>query len=344
MSQQLMDTLLPLSQGMQLNNTQTLYEGAQLEMLKKELEMLRLEHEEVTATNNHLVSATFRERDLKEKLQQVVSQLKESKEIIEKQAIIERQNQLIRDSIKYAKRIQKAIVPSDQMIKRSFQNSGMFYKPKHTLSGDFPWLYTKVTDCYIGAVDCTGHGVPGAMLSMIGTSKLNELVQIGKLDPADLLNLLHSEVQKTLNPNQDSCCQDGMDVAICRVNYAKNELSFAGAHRPMLVLDGNELIEIKGDRRAIGGVARGKRKFEPFVNHTLPLKKGMRVFMYSDGLPDQLNEDDSNKFSNRQIKEIVMEQRNNSVSDTITTIKTAFHNWKGKASQLDDVLLIGFEL
>jgi len=311
---------------------------AQVESLQKEMEMLKMENAELVNTNQHLITATFRERDFKTKLQEAHDELNDSKRVVEKQ------NQMINDSINYAHRIQTAIVPSLKQLQQCLPNSGIFFEPKHVLSGDFPWIYEKVDDLYVAAVDCTGHGVPGAMLSLIGNFKLQELVQMGKLEPSDLLNLLHSEVQKTLNPQGDENVMDGMDVAMCRINYTKMEFSFAGAHRPVLILDGDELTEIKGARRAIGGTPRGKKPSAPFQNHKMPLKKGMRVFIYSDGLPDQLNEEDTKKFSNKQIKNIILENKDKDVPAIINEMEKALQSWKGEASQLDDILFIGFEV
>ncbi len=310
----------------------------EIDEIQKELEMLRMENADLAETNQHLVTATWRERELKDQLREA------HEKFLEKQAIIDRQNELIHDSINYAKRLQKAIVPSVSMIRQSFKHSALLYKPKHQLSGDFPWIFPKINDIYIAAVDCTGHGVPGAMLSLIGNFKLHELVQMGKLEPADLLTLLHSEVQKTLNPSGDENVKDGMDVAICRVNYEKGVVSFSGAHRPLIVLDGDELTEVKGSRRAIGGMPKGKKPFAPFENHTMPLKKGTRYFIYSDGLPDQLNHDDSAKFNNKRIKEIIYENRHQDMRSIINEMDKAFLKFKDGATQLDDVLLIGFEI
>lgn len=306
--------------------------------LNRELELLRMENQELAMTNSHLVSATWREREFKEQLQRVNDQLNESKQLIEKQ------NGLIRDSINYAHRIQSAIIPSTRLIKKHFKNSSILYRPKDTLSGDFPWFYNKVHDFYIGAVDCTGHGVPGAMLSLIGNFKLNEIVQLGKLEPADVLNLLHSEMQKTLQQDDTSDVRDGMDVALCRINYTKGEFSFSGAHRPLLMLDGGEITEIKGDRRPIGGKPLGDKPWKPFVNHKMELKQGTRMFIYSDGLPDQLNENDTSKFSNKRIRDIITANADKPVKAIVGEVEHELKNWLNNTSQLDDILLIGFEI
>jgi len=306
--------------------------------LHREMELLRLENQELAVTNSHLVSATWREREFKQQLQLANDQLHESKQLIEKQ------NGLIKDSINYAHRIQSAIIPSTRLIKKHFKNSSILFRPKDTLSGDFPWFYSKVKDFYVGAVDCTGHGVPGAMLSLIGNFKLNEIVQLGKLEPADVLNLLHSEVQKTLQQDDASDVRDGMDVALCRIDYTKGEFSFAGAHRPLLILDGNEITEVKGDRRPIGGKPLGNKPWQPFVNHKMELKRGTRMFIYSDGLPDQLNEDDTMKFSNKRIRDIITAHADQPVKTIVSEVEQELKTWMTNAHQLDDILLIGFEI
>lgn len=311
---------------------------ARIAKMEKQIEQLSIENEELNASNAHLISATWREREFKEQLQEANDKLNISNALIEKQS-----GQII-DSINYAHRIQSAIIPSTKLIKRYLKNCGIFYQPKDTLSGDFPWFYEKVDNYYIAAVDCTGHGVPGAMLSLIGNFKLNEIVQMGMMDPADVLNLLHSEVQKSLRQDDNSRVRDGMDIALCQINYTKGIFSYAGANRPLLILDGDEITEIKGDRKAIGGKPLGKKPWKPFVNHQMEIKKGQKMFIYSDGLPDQLNPEETAKFSNRQIRNLIKKHADKPADEIVAHVKNELTGWMKDTKQLDDILLIGFEL
>jgi PAS domain S-box-containing protein len=255
---------------------------------------------------------------------------------------IQDKNKKINESINYSKRIQNAVIPDNKIITSIFEDSFIFYHPKDVVSGDFPWIMEKEEEVYVAAVDCTGHGVPGAMLSLVGNFLLNDIIRNGdSLSPAVILDKLDEMVNSTLNTEKnDSQIKDGMDIALCKINVKQNKLEYAGAHRPLYHVSNGVLSEFKGDKWAIGGgVYRNQTNF---TNYELNLKEGDAVYIFSDGLPDQFGGPNSRKFGSQRIKEVVV---NNSqdIKQTYSTMKDTFQNWMGDQKQTDDVLLIGIK-
>lgn len=296
---------------------------------KKILDLNQMQISELMETQNHLITATWRERELKEELQKTKS-------------IIEAQNKKILDSINYAKRIQKAIIPDENALKDALGEYMMIYKPKDVVSGDFPWLYINGDYTYIAVVDCTGHGVPGAMMSLIGHLLLNDISNGEKIKtPADILNNLHKNLVSTLKQNlPDSNSNDGMDISICRINYKTSELLYAGAHRPLFGVINNEFVEIKGEKFPIGGM-QYERKRVPFSNAELKFSKNDKVFMFSDGLPDQPGGEIGKKFTPSRIQEIIISNKENNLDAINTAFETNINDWMTGHKQIDDILLIG---
>lgn len=308
------------------------------EELKKQKEMLDQMVLEFTETQDHLVKATWREREMKQQLNAAMEDLEKSKQLIENQ------NMKITDSINYARKIQRSIVPDINMIKKEFPDSFIFYKPKDVVSGDFPWLYPKGDFVYIAAVDCTGHGVPGAMMSLIGHFLLNEINSHREiLAPSVVLDKLDEHVRTTLQQDVfEDAARDGMDIALCRIHTKTNELEFSAAHRPLFVVNKNgELNEFKGDKKDIGGPSRLKRKGDQkFANHKIQLNKGDTIYFFSDGLPDQFGGPEKLKFSPAKIRSIVTDNYKLSMDKMEKKFEDEFMGWMGDMKQMDDVLLI----
>lgn len=259
---------------------------------------------------------------------------------------IQDKNKKIEDSINYAQRIQTSILPDNLLIRKHLPNSFMFYRPRDVVSGDFPWFMLKGDDIYIAAVDCTGHGVPGALLSFIGYFLLNNIVDHEKEHTAaSICDELHENVRKTLKQDESNAeARDGMDIGFCKISPKKKELQYAGAHRPLYMLRDGELIEYKGNRKAIGGIPHKKKPEKPFENYVIDYKEGDRFFFFSDGLPDQLGGDENKKYSPRKIRETIIEKSSIPISDFGSFIEKDFIGWMGEQKQIDDVLLIGIEL
>lgn len=261
--------------------------------------------------------------------------------------VVKMQSKKISDSINYAQRIQNSIVATENDIQKFFPESFMYYNAKDVVSGDFPWLFEKNGDVYIAVVDCTGHGVPGAMLSFIGHFLLDEInSHENNLSPNIILDKLHDGVVKTLRQEEDTVSShDGMDIALCKINLKTNQLEFAGAHRPLLVYLNGELKEFKGTKKSIGGT-QYKKMNRVFENNVIELTKGNTFYFYSDGLVDQMGgtTDKKKKLGSKQVRNLFANVDHSNIANVSTKIVDTFENWMGDTPQLDDVLLIGIKV
>ncbi len=258
---------------------------------------------------------------------------------------IQDKNKKITESINYAQRIQTSILPDSKVLQELLPKSFILYKARDVVSGDFPWLFKKGNYIYVAAVDCTGHGVPGALLSFIGYFTLNNVVDHDQeLTAGQICDQLHYGVRRTLRQDRvDADARDGMDIAFCKINLKKNELQYAGAHRPLYIIRDNELTEYKGDRKAIGGIPHRKKVEKEFTNYTWEIKPGDKVFFFSDGLTDQIGGPDNKKYSPKRVREILLEHPDYTMPRYSNFFSKDFNTWKGDNKQIDDVLLIGIE-
>jgi PAS domain S-box-containing protein len=258
---------------------------------------------------------------------------------------IQDKNRKIEDSINYAERIQSSILPDSDLIRIYLPKSFIFYVPRDVVSGDFPWFFKRGDDIYIAAVDCTGHGVPGALLSFIGYFSLNGIVDHErKMTASEILDQLHFGVRKTLKQDMEEAeARDGMDIAFCKINHDDKEVQFAGAHRPLYLLRDGELIEFKGDRKAIGGIPHRKKEEQNFTNHVINYLRGDRIFFFSDGLTDQLGGEEGKKYSPKRVRELILENKHLTMEKLNAYFVEDFKKWKGDNKQIDDVLLIAIE-
>ncbi len=254
---------------------------------------------------------------------------------------VQNKNRKINDSLNYASRIQEAILPDNRVIKQVFPESFIYYKSRETVSGDFPWFVQQGDDIFIAAVDCTGHGVPGALISLIGYFLLNDIVKSrGITDPGIILDQLDEGVTQTLKQDsEDSKTKDGMDIALCRIN--KNQVQYAGAHRSLYFMQQEELVEIKGDKFPIGG---GIYKNQTnFTTHTIEVKKDDGVYFCSDGFPDQFGGPDNRKFGPKRTRALIQEQHPLPMAQANKNFANIWENWRGDERQTDDVLMIGIK-
>jgi serine phosphatase RsbU (regulator of sigma subunit) len=305
------------------------------EALASELEGLKLYFSELEATNNHLVSATWREREMKKKLADTIAELNKTR------LVVENQNKRITESINYSKKIQTAINPSETDIQRNFPNSFMVYMPKDVISGDFPWTYETSDSIYIAAVDCTGHGVPGAMMSMIGNLLLKQIVgDQPKPCPSCLLKNLHEAVVKTLRQDENnSNSNDGMDIGLCRIDKTTKEVTFSGAHRPLFILRNNEIQVIDGNKFPIGGMHyKGKNTF---TDYTFTYSQGDSIFLFTDGLSDQIGGPEKKKLMTKNVKAFIESKAGLSMDKVKTELTSFLWDWKGDNKQIDDILILG---
>ena len=257
---------------------------------------------------------------------------------------LEASKKKVTDSINYAKRIQDAIMPDTGLLRSFFTDSFIMFKPKDVVSGDFPWMIQRDNTLYIACVDCTGHGVPGALMSLVGYFLLNNILDT-QLDPNPgvILDYLDEYVTKTLRQDTgEGSAKDGMDVGFCKINLDTNELEFAGAHRPLYFVNGetNELEEYKGDKFPIGGGQYRNRT--KFTNTVIKFNKNDTMYMFSDGLPDQFGGDDNRKFSPKRIRDIVKMDASVPMEKIEENLDRELTHWMkdGQIKQTDDILMI----
>ena len=272
---------------------------------------------------------------LEEKVENRTNQLVEEKEVVEAQ------NKEIRESINYAKRIQASILPSKQKIKQYFNDSFIYYAPKDIVSGDFYWFEYSRKKPLFAVVDCTGHGVPGAFMSIIGYTQLNEIVSDQKItDPGVILKELDKRVKISLNQNnpQEKNSKDGMELGIISVNFEQGKLEYAGAMRPLYYTKGGELHIIKGDKFSIGGFSRHRKQF---TTHRIPIEKGDCFYLFSDGYPDQFGGPRGKKFMTRNVAQMITNICHLPMAEQGIIVKNAFLDWKKNEEQVDDILISG---
>mgnify|MGYP000086871405 CR=1 FL=1 len=258
--------------------------------------------------------------------------------------ILSEKNKKITDSINYALRIQQSVLLTDEQIKNILPKSCVYYQPLDSVSGDFYW-FSKVNDkTVIAAVDCTGHGVPGAFMSLIGNTLLNQIVNEKEITkPAEILKHLHEGIVLSLRQtDSDESAQDGMDISICCIDHGSGKLSFSGAMNSVYVFQGDEIKTLQADLQTIGGFTR--RKARPFKEHEMAINKGDRIYLFSDGFMDQFGGESDEKFNISRFKELIVSLKDVQVHEQKASLETAFNQWRGNTSQIDDVLVIGVEV
>lgn len=276
--------------------------------------------------------------------QQILSRQKEDleKQVAERTAELAQKNKDITDSISYAQRIQKAILPSEEIIQQFFPNSFIYFRPKDIVSGDFYWFHEANDKLLFAVADCTGHGVPGAFMSMLGSEKLTEAAS-NTGDVSEILTILNKSVKKTLKQDDSAnSTRDGMDIAICSFNKESNSLSYAGANRPLWIIKNNssDLIEIKATKTSIGGLTSETQYFE---NHKLELDKGDSIYLCSDGYADQFSQSNK-KLMTKKFKDFLTSIQKFSMKEQKAALDKFFLEWKGNMEQTDDVLVIGIKI
>ena len=267
----------------------------------------------------------------------------EAKEI-EKE--IKVQNRKVQDSINYAERIQSSILPDIARIRKAFPKSYVFYEPRDVISGDFPWFFETDDSFYIAAVDCTGHGVPGALLSLVGLFLMNNITGLNPaISAGELCESLHLEVRKALKQDRDkSETRDGMDMAMCRFMKKRPVMEFAGAHQPLYVLSEGEVAVYKGDRKAIGGLKHPRNPEKPYTSVEVAYRPGDKFFFFTDGLQDQLGGPDGLSYGSARIRQQLLEHAGYTLPQFNEHFRKDFTTWMGDERQLDDLLLIGIEV
>lgn len=264
------------------------------------------------------------------------------KRLLEQNQKLTEQHKDITDSIRYAKRIQETILQTPDSVKCIFSDSFILFKPKDIVSGDYYWLYENDNYKYVAAVDCTGHGVPGAMMSMVANSIFKEVFINKKVQETDLiLQALDEELSIALHNNETDAFNDGMDISLIRVDKANSEIQFSGALRSIMILDETGVTEVRGSRYPLGFYPDVNKKFDRV---DFKLQKDACIYLYSDGFADQFGGERCKKMNRVNFKELLKTAYEMPIEEQEAFLEYAFNNWKQDEEQTDDVMVIGIKL
>ncbi|HYG53480.1 MAG TPA: SpoIIE family protein phosphatase [Flavobacteriales bacterium] len=281
------------------------------------------------------------ERILEQKVIERTEEVVRQKEEIEKQRQkLEELYKDVTDSIRYAKRLQESILPPDIIVKKMLPESFILFKPKDIVSGDFYWFYQRKEQVLFAAVDCTGHGVPGAFMSLVGSNALNQAVKEHELtEPAKVLDDINKLSSEALNKGVDkNSLRDGMDISLCSLNKETLELQFSAANNPLYLIRKGVLTQINADPFAIGGFEPGTKHY---TNNKLQLEKGDCIYIFSDGYADQFGGLKGKKFMYKQFRDMLLEISGMSMNEQRKFLDETIENWRGTYEQVDDMLVIG---
>lgn len=264
-------------------------------------------------------------------------------EIVNAELKIKQQAHEIRQSIQYAWRIQQAMLPANEILNHLFPNNFVFYRPRNTVSGDFYWANKIGKYKILAAADSTGHGVPGAFMSMMGISLLNEIILREEIiHPAEILNKLRERLIDALsNKWIDSNISDGMDISLISIDTESNILRFSGAYNPLYIIKKSELLVLKADRMPIGQFVNDT---VPFAEKEIQLNNGDNIFLFTDGFKDQTGGEKNKKYLSKQFKTLLIKISKFPSIVQRQILSTAFDNWRQEQEQIDDVLVIGIKI
>lgn len=314
------------------NKAKELISKAELEQERKQRNLLLIG----LALISLMLIITIKNYRAKQKANNILH--KQKLEIERQKKLVEEKNHEINDSINYALRIQTASIPKLTELDAFFKNYDLFFKPKDVVSGDFYWAERTNNFSLIAVGDCTGHGVPGAITSMIGSMLLNEIFNVKKIySPNEVLTELNRLVKLTLRQDSASLTNDGMDIAFCSINYQSNELLYAGANRPLYIIHSNgELKEYKATKMSVGGQVSLIQQYDL---HKIQLQKGDTIVLSTDGYADQFGGEKEKKFTSKAFRNLLTQHHNKSPKELKQIIEDNYNNWKGIYEQTDDVLI-----
>ncbi len=286
----------------------------------------------------------------------LMNQLQEANQDLEKKVIarteelqesknkIEQQHRKMQASINYALRIQNAMLPHASLFNNYFDESFVMFQPRDVISGDFYWLdQTKEGHPLLALADCTGHGVPGAFMTLIGNELLNSIFNTEEVaTPNDMLVRLHKQIVRTLRQDENNDIKDGMDIAICHIDPDQKKLYFAGGKNGLVIIRNGELTEVKGDRHSVGGSRRDNN--QPFTLHEIDTSEPANYYLFTDGYIDQFGGPDSRKFMRGRFKDLLQEIQGETLARQGDILKEKLAEWKGHIPQIDDISVIGFKI
>jgi serine phosphatase RsbU (regulator of sigma subunit) len=255
---------------------------------------------------------------------------------------LELKNKSITDSLNYAQRIQEALLPSEDYFRKHFKESFILYMPRDIISGDFYWIGDKNDRVFVVAADCTGHGVPGALMSMIGHDMLEKSIDSDSIEhPSEVLDIMSKGIEKTFNreKNVGSIIRDGMDIGLCVVDKKNRKIEFSGALFSLFIIRDNRIIDLKGDRFTLGTTPAGIT----YTNNEIDLKEDDMMYLFSDGYVDQFGGTENKKFKYRRFRYLLNTIHRWPVEDQKSILKENIKTWMGTNPQVDDILVMGFK-
>jgi serine phosphatase RsbU (regulator of sigma subunit) len=276
-----------------------------------------------------------------EELERKVSE--RTSEVVKQKEEIEIKNKYLTDSINYARRIQTAILPAEEQYKEVFEEAFVLYLPKDIVSGDFYWMHKRNDLVFVAVADCTGHGISGAFMSMIGNTLLNEIiVEKGITETGHILDLLHEGIKKSLKQDGQNNANDGMDIAICRISPGiGEEVLFSGAMRPLYIGGAEGMREVRPDKFSIGGFREEERKFTTVRPE---VKKGEMLYLFTDGYADQFGGEKGKKFMSRNFQKLLEQISGKAADEQKLILENTYLQWKGNNEQVDDILVVGVRM
>lgn len=248
----------------------------------------------------------------------------------------------ITDSLIYAQRIQEAMLPSEEYFRNHFSESFILFRPRDIISGDFYWIGDKGDKIFVVAADCTGHGVPGALMSMIGLEIINKTINDDNIeDPSLILGIMNKGLEKTFSreKNIGTIIRDGMDIGLCVIERKREKIKYSGAFFPLYLIRENNLIEIKGDKLIIGMNSAGIS----YTNHEMDIRKDDILYIFSDGYVDQFGGNENKKFMYRRFRHLLMTIHRFPLNDQKSILEDNIRTWMGTNPQVDDIMVIGFK-
>jgi serine phosphatase RsbU (regulator of sigma subunit) len=267
----------------------------------------------------------------------------ETLNMIENQRVeLELKNKSITDSLIYAQRIQEALLPSEDYFRRYFEESFILYKPKDIVSGDFYWIGENSDYIFVVAADCTGHGVPGALMSMIGHELLDKIINVDKVvKPSVVLEIMSKGLERTFSreKNVGTIIRDGMDIGLCVVDRSRKKIIFSGAFLPLYIIRENRLIELRGDKHALG-MNPGAVSY---TDHEIALQEDDMLYLFSDGYVDQFGGSENKKFMYRRFRYLLLTIHRFPMEDQKSILEENIKTWMGGTAQVDDILVMGFK-